>query len=275
MKFDMTAAWNEAIRLLGANRDVVMVVAGVFFFLPYVIFMLLFMNQMADLQAAQAASPDPEAMTNAMMGFYGEVWWVVLLMAVIQGVGMLGLLALLRDRARPTVGEALKTGAKYLLPYLGAQILTSFLMLLLLLIPFVVAGAAGTGAGVLVGLVVAAVAAYLFTKFSLVPPVIAVERVGNPLTALGRSWALTKGNTLRIFLFIVLLGIALLLISMVLGAIIGIILAFAGSETALIGQAIVSGFTNAVFVTIFLAVLAAIHRQLAGPAPETVGETFS
>ena len=90
MKFDMTAAWNEAMRLANANRDVLLVVAGVFFFLPYVAFMLLFRDRMNALEAAQASRPDPEAASAAMMGFYGDIWWVILLIAVIQGIGMLG-----------------------------------------------------------------------------------------------------------------------------------------------------------------------------------------
>ena len=107
MKFDMGAAWNEAMRLLAANRQVVAIVAGVFFFLPYLAFMLLFMNQMEALEASQMANPDPGAVGKAMFGFYGEIWWVLVLMAVIQAIGMLGLLALLTDRSRPTVGQAL------------------------------------------------------------------------------------------------------------------------------------------------------------------------
>ena len=107
MKFDMTAAWSEAMRTVAANRQVIAVVAGVFFFLPYLAFMLMFMNRMSALEAAQASNPDPEAMGEAMMGFYGETWWIVLLAAVIQGIGMLGLLTLLTDLSRPTVGDAL------------------------------------------------------------------------------------------------------------------------------------------------------------------------
>ena len=125
MKFDMSAAWNEAVRLMSGNRDVLLVVAGVFFFLPNVIFMLVFSSQLSAIEAAQASNPDPKAVWQAMMGFYGEIWWMILLMAVVQGIGMLGLLALLSDRSRPTVGEALKTGTKLLLPYIGAQLLTS------------------------------------------------------------------------------------------------------------------------------------------------------
>ena len=54
----------------------------------------------------------------------------------------------------------------------------------------------------------------------------------------------------------------------------GLILALAGAETALIGQAVVSGLINAVFYVIFLGVLAAIYRQLAGPSNDAVRDTF-
>jgi hypothetical protein len=56
--------------------------------------------------------------------------------------------------------------------------------------------------------------------------------------------------------------------------IVGLFLALGGAQAALIGQAVISGLINAVFYVIFLGVLAAIYRQLAGPSPETVGETF-
>lgn len=274
MKFDMTAAWSEAMRLIAANRQVIAVVAGVFFFLPYLVFMLMFSNQMEALEASQAGNPDPEAMGQAMMSFYGEIWWVILVAAVIQGIGMLGLLALLTDRRRPTVGEALKIGAKLFLPYFGAQLLISLLFGLMVLIPIAVGAAVSVAAGVLIGLVALVASLYLFTKFLLMPAVIAIEHEANPIAALGRSWRLTKGNSVRIFLFVFLLFVAVIVVGGVLSMIVGLVFALGGPETALIGNAVVSGLINAVFYVIFLAVLAAIYRQLAGPSTETVSETF-
>jgi len=116
---------------------------------------------------------------------------------------------------------------------------------------------------------------YLFTKFMLVPPVFAIERVANPITALGRSWRLTKGNSVRLFFFVVLLAIALVVVGGVISMILGLIFALAGKEIALVGNAIVSGLVNGTFYVIFLAVLAAMHRQLSGGSPEVIGETFS
>jgi hypothetical protein len=275
MKFDMSAAWSEAMRLIGANRDVLLVVAGVFFFLPYTLFMILFTNQMKALEAAQGVKPDPEAMGQALLGFYGDVWWIFVIVFVMQGIGMLGLLALLTDRSRPTVGQALGIGARLLLPYIGAQLILSFAMGLLMLIPIAVGAAGSVAAAVIVGIAAVVAIAYVFTKFLLVPPVIAIERVMNPLAALGRSWRLTKGNSVRLFVSVFLLVIAYAIVGSVVSMVAGLVFALAGPQGALIGQAIASGLLNAAFVTTFLAVLAAIHRQLAGPSPETIGETFS
>lgn len=275
MKFDMSAAWNEAVRMLSANRQVLLVVAGVFFFLPSVAYGLVFNSQMAGIEAAQASDPDPGPMLRAMMGMFQEYWWILLLTTIVQWFGTLSMLVLLTDRSRPTVGEALKIGARLVLPYLGAQLLVSCLFGLLLLLPIATGASAGVGAAVLVGLVAAIVLIYLFTKFLLVSPVIAVERVLNPLAAMGRSWRLTKGNSLRLFLFVFLLSIAFIVVASVASMIAGLVFALAGAEAALVGDAIVSGLVNALFTAIFVAALAAAYRQLAGPAPETVSETFS
>ena len=46
MKLDINRAWTDAINLIQTNLSVVAVVAGVFFFLPYLAFALL-MPEMA------------------------------------------------------------------------------------------------------------------------------------------------------------------------------------------------------------------------------------
>ena len=38
MKLEMNRAWNDAVRLVRRSREVVLIVAGVFFFLPYLAF---------------------------------------------------------------------------------------------------------------------------------------------------------------------------------------------------------------------------------------------
>ena len=145
---------------------------------------------------------------------------------------------------------------------------------ILLLLPFATAASAGTGAGVLVGFVALVTLIYLYTKFLLVAPVVATERIVNPLAAISRSWRLTKGNSLRLFLFVFLLAVAFIVVGGVASMIAGLAFALAGADAALVGDAIVSGVVNALFTAIFVAAVAAAYRQLAGPGSATVNDTF-
>lgn len=274
MKFDMGRAWSDAVALLSANRQVVLVVAGAFFFLPYLALMLLLPDSAAELQAAQRESGDPQVALQALSTFYGQIWWALLLVGVLQGIGMLGLMALLTDRARPTVGEALMIGAKFFLPYLGAQILMGIGAVLIVMVPLAVGAAAGGAAGLLVGLLAAVAVVYLWTKLSLTIPVIVIERVMNPVAALTRSWSLTKGNSLRLFGFYALLFLAALVLAIVLGIVIAVLTLLTGPTGSAVVNGIVNGLVNMAGVTLIMAVLAAIHRQLAGPSAAAVSETF-
>lgn len=271
MKFDMGRAWSDATSMLSANRDTLLVVAGMFFFLPYFALMLFLPEQIGSMQANAVAGDNPDAALEAI----GQWWWAFLVIFAAQAIGMLALLALLSDGARPTVGEALGRGGRYFLSYLGAQILQGMVLAGVIALPILVAVAAGSPAlGVVLGIVAFIGFAYIFTKFSLVPPVIAIEKQGNPLTALSRSWRLTKGNSVRLFLFYVLLLVVLMVIFIVVSMIFGILFALMGPQGMLIGNALISSLVNAVWIMVFLAVLAAVHRQLAGPSAEAVSETF-
>ena len=95
----------------------------------------------------------------------------------------------------------------------------------------------------------------------------------NPITALARSWKLTKGNSLRLFALYVLLVIAVLVLSLVLGmvfALFGVL----GETIGLLATAIGGGLVSMAFTTIMLAVLAAVHRQLTGGTAQGTAETF-
>ena len=121
MKLEMNRAWNGTVRLLRQNREVVLVIAGAFFFLPYLAFMLIAPDPWAGVSSVQA--PDADAMVARLSAFYAQVWWVIALILLVQAAGMLSLLALLSDRRRPTVGEALRIGARKVLPYIAAYLI--------------------------------------------------------------------------------------------------------------------------------------------------------
>lgn len=263
MKFDMGAAWNSATSMISRNRSVIAVVAGAFFFLPYFALSMFIPT---------AAAPDPattadlEAAIAAISSVYAENWWAILLVFVAQGIGTLALLTLLTDRARPTVGEALKAGAIAFPSYFVANILSVLaigigFVLPVALLPFLV-------------ILAIPILFYLLVKFSLIMPAIAVDGILNPIKALTRSWQLTKGNSFRLFLFFFLLLLAITIVAGLASMVIAVIFAAVGGQAELIGNAFVGSLVNAMFVTVFLAVLAAVHRQLSGDQPEVLGEVF-
>jgi hypothetical protein len=271
MKLETNRAWNQAIALLGANKDVVVVVAGVFFFLPYLAFLMV----MPDLGTNMA---DPEAANAAfeqLGAFYARFWWAMVLVMLAQGIGMLGLLALLTDHRRPTVGDALKIGASKVLSYIAAYLIVGMVLGLVAIVVIGGAAASGSVAASIVGFLAVFIGMlYLFVKFSLVPPVLVKEGLANPITALGRSWRLTKGNSVRLFVFYFLLFLAMMVVMMVISIVVSLIFALFGPQAALFGNALVAALVNAVWVSGFLAVLASVHEQLGGTSSVEISETF-
>jgi hypothetical protein len=273
MKLDMNRAWTEALSLIQANIGVVATVAGVFFFLPYLAFALL-MPETANF-AVEPNSDDPTAAFDQVMALYADIWWIMLLLIVAQTVGTLALLALLRADNRPTVGQAITVGAigfltsiaATIILYIGVGVIGGVLM-------GIAIASKITALAVILGLLLFVAFIYPMVKFSLLAPVIAIDKVYNPLTALLRSWRLTKGNSVRLFFFYLLLFIALVVVSGVIGMIVMLVFGLMGEEVMLIGSGLINSAVNAVVIVLMLGVLAAVHRQLAGPSAESMGETF-
>lgn len=262
MKFDLDTAWKDATGLLARNAGLLAVIAGVFFFVPYA-GIAIGIPEMRQLGEAQA-SGNLDAMMAAVEAVYGRYWYVFLTMAILQGIGLLAMVALLRRRANPTVGEALGAGARSVIPYIAAQILQTLLIVAVAFLLTAVFGVTGVIALAALGAVVAfVVVCYLVTKLSLVAPVIAIEGERNPIAALRRSWGLTKGNSMRLFVFYALLIIAFLIVSLLISLVLGLVFALAGEQAATLGEAVISGLINSVMIMIVACVLAAAHTQLA------------
>lgn len=271
MKLEMNRAWNQATSLIGSNKDVVFVVAGVFFFLPY----LALMIAMPEMTASMGADPaNADLMFEQMGAAYASLWWVILLTSLAQAVGMLGLLALLTDHRRPTLGEALKIGALKTLSYIAAYLLVGLAAGLLAVVLIGAGAAAGAAVAALLALVLVVLLVYAAVKFSLVPAVLVKENVTNPITALARSWKITKGNSLRLFFFYFLLFVVMIVLMMVLTMVAGLVLGLLGGAALGFGSALVAAAINAVWVTVFLAVISAVHDQLGGTGRAQISETF-
>jgi len=262
MKLDTNLAWQQATAAIAANRDVLLALAGVFFLLPSLAFALFLP------QPEPVPGQSPEQMMAGQQAYLLSALPYMIPMGILQALGTLAMLTLFTDRTRPTVGEAIRQGAAGLLSYFGAQILLG--------LGVGVAGglllgiAAATGAKALVALsVIAVLVALVFVaiRTSLVSPVIAVEGERSPVAALKRSWALTSGNGGRMLLFFLLVVVAFVVVMLVLMGIVGVVLALVGGAgAAKIGGTVVSSALGAVMTVYFVAILAAVHRQLAGPS---------
>lgn len=262
MKFNLDTAWKDATGLLSRNLGLLSVIAGVFFFLPYA-GITIALPEMGNLAKAQA-SGNPEIIMAAVTDLYVQYWWVFLTLAVIQGIGFLAMLALVRRRANPTVGEALATGARAIPSYIAVQLMQTGLIVIVAVL--LVGLGAVTGLQLLAalgGVIAGVVILFLVTKLSLVAAVIAIEGDLNPVRAMQRSWSLTRGNSVRLFAFYALLVVAFLVLSAVISLVLGLVFALFGEEAALLGEAIVSGFVNAAMIVVMVCVLAAVHTQFA------------
>ena len=274
-KLDLGRAWNEAMALLSANKDVVLIVAAVFFFLPNVIATLVLPSQDALMMQMEALGDQPssEEMMAVFGDYFGQSWWIYIVFGLVQAVGVMGLLALLTDSSRPTVGEALGFGVKALVPYLVAQILFGLIMVAVPFLLMAIGGLIGIGVAALLAFVGMILAVYIWIKFSLISPVIAIEKVMNPISALARSWQLTKGNSFRLLAFYALLVICVMVLWLVVSMVLSLF-SVMGEEIGLFAMAIGSGLMSMAFSTVMLLVLAAIHRQLTGTDGEPVSKTF-
>ncbi|HKX80551.1 MAG TPA: hypothetical protein VJM34_18735 [Novosphingobium sp.] len=267
MKFDSNLAWKQASAAVSLNREVALALAGVFFMLPTLALTLLFP------QPEPTAAMDQKAIVEMAGAYYLSILPFVIPMILFQAAGTLALIALLTDRGRPTVGQAIGLGVRGVLPYFLAQ--------LLLGVAGMFAGGVLMGLPAAIGAAAVGIAAtlilfiYVMVRMSLVPPIIVVEGQRNPIEILRRSWDLTRGNAGRVFLFYLLVFIAFMVVVVIASALFGVVLTLlAGQEGSTIGMAVISSLFSAVMALYFVAIVAAVHRQLAGPPPRIDSATF-
>ena len=109
----------------------------------------------------------------------------------------------------------------------------------------------------------------------MTPRIVMVDKITNPIAAIRRSWALTQGQTGRLLGFYALIMVVFLVIVIAVQALLGALLALvAGPEAARIGLALVLGGVQGVMAVYFIAITAAVHRQLAGIDGRAIRATF-
>lgn len=105
MKTDIGAACREALRYWRRDRDVIVAIAGVFFFVPTLILGLFMVPGDAAVASAGTPATDAALLESMRAYFLANMHWL-LLQTVAELFGVCVILSLLLDPSRPTVGAA-------------------------------------------------------------------------------------------------------------------------------------------------------------------------
>lgn len=269
-KLDISEAWTTATRMVAANRDMLMAIAGVFFLLPGLALSVF----MGDPKVVPGTDVN-QAMAILAQNYLSAAP-LLILVTLLQMAGTLTVLIVMTDPARPTVAQAIRRAAGATPPYLGAQVLIGIVVGLSFVM--VASLAAMTGSPVLasaVSLVLVAAMVWIGLRVALVAPVIATDGERNPLHAIRRSWDLMKGNSLRLGAFIALTLVLFLVVYGLIMMFVGVVLVLVTSgDIQRVLRDVVSSSISSAALVYFSAMIAAVHRQLAGPPSGEVGKVF-
>lgn len=252
---------------------------------------IVFAIGMATLGMASLAAlseSNPFAVGGGFVVFLVLFYLGYLLVAMAQYASLIQMAS---PMDRPTTGDALSGGwrsAPALLLLLVVLALGYFAAALV----FGVVGAALSATSDAVGmlLTVLLVAAIVWLACRLFPlfAVVAVDGVRNPFAAIARSWRLTRGHALTIFLALLVFVVILVVVcGLALLPSFGLLASmaepgFAETEAAL-ASGIVSFFllllgllvVSVLYNLLYCAFIAVVHGALAGAAGEGVAESFA
>lgn len=242
MKLDIGAAVRDALAIWRRDREVLVAVAGLFFFLPNLALSLLLTA--SDRVPIDPAKRDDGAMLAWLQTYLTENAHWLAIQALAELVGIAVLLALLLDPARPTVAEALRMVFRRLPVLAGATMLVFTAKvggLLLFILP----------------------ALYVIGRVFVVLPVLIAEpqrRFGDAMT---RALTLTKGHVLQLVSLSALLYFGAQLVALLLGSTASAVSRGGGNPvtTAMLAAAIAA--VGAALSTAFALVRATVYRRLA------------
>jgi hypothetical protein len=265
-RLSISKAWDETRARVAADGRLLTIVALALIALPAAIGEFLFpVTEEVRRGAWFARSPSS----------LGES----LVMIVVAVIGIVGQLAIIRLALGPslTVGEAISHGARRAPAYVGAALLM-VLGVIILALPlvaiFVASGAeldprADLPTAVVVAMILWFVLfLYLAVRMMMTSPVASAEKAG-PVEIIKRSWRLTAGHWWRLFGFVMLFFIAIIiLLSAVMLATNLAVSLWAGPveprSTAALIVALVEALVSALATTVFMVMLARVYVQLAG-----------
>ncbi len=237
-KLDIAAAWSDALSLLRSNAEITLIIVGLFMLLPLVLF-----NLMAP-QPVPAPGVTFDELMAMFSGWFSDNWYWFLTLTLFSAVGNMALLLVVLNPAKPTVEAALKLAVALLPVVLLTGLLQGLIIglgFLLLLVPGI----------------------YFAVKLCLSSSVIAAEESRNPVEIFGRSWSLTKGNSLRIFGLLLLVSVGGWVATSLIGLVFGVIaLLLLPASAAAIVVTVVSSALQMALTALIMYIVMAIYRQL-------------
>lgn len=261
-KFDMGAAWDDAMVLLRSHSALTFAVAAVFLFLPT---LAVGWFGPVPIEPADGATFD-QIMTTLRESAYQALPYQIVV-TVIAAIGGVGILRLWLSRTSTSVGDALLFALKMVPTMVAIQLILTIalgLVALLLVMPGIAAGAGPVGVLLMiVGIVLlVGICAYFWGRLALVSPVLVDRILYNPVTAIQESVRLTKGNGWRIFLFLFLVMLVIVVVSALIG---GVLAALVGTSEGIgrLLMGVVEGLVAAIGGLVSTAIAAAAYRQLA------------
>ena len=230
---------------------------------------------------------DPAALASLGVGmivFLALFYAAYIALVLAQQAAMVTLASPLEQ---PAFGAALVRGFKSVLPFLGLLVLLILGYFALAFGLALVAGglalaspeAASVVGGVLLVLFIP-VLIWLGCRLSVVIAVVAVDEVYNPVTALRRSWAVTRGKVIGILLTLIgTLAIALVMVGLPVLLIVGATLSGESDPFAALGAVI---FAFVLIVPLFIiytafsaAVAGALHAEVTDGGADQLEEVFA
>ena len=291
MKFSASKALSESFTIFTGRFAAMAPIALVFTLVPLAVFMAFFSTSFAGLQQNQG---NPAAAMQTILAMLGRFSLVFIIYMLVRTLGVCALCIAASSRQAPSLGEAISAGVRAMLPMIGVYLLL-IVGYVVVAIVFAVtiglsflglftasaAGGQAPGAGsvlgaISVGVIVMIAALYIFTKLSMIVPVIVVDQERSPVKAISRSWSLTRGASFKIFLLLLLLGFGAAIINGILNALGGGGMGVAPNSGATVvwTQVAIAAISGTVFAMYFISLIVAIHEQLAGPSVAAISETF-
>ncbi len=280
MNFDLGQAWNEGIAKVRDNFQLLAIIAGVFLFIPSAIFAVAMPDVMSMAYSGAAMNPEnPEAILSMFGPGFIFGYFAIMLFSLI---GYTAMMALMNHDQNLTVGEAVGRGVKSLPTLFGAFLLFLigyfvFALVVGLVFGLVIGGLGlisttlATIVGFVLGVALFGLILCIFTRLSMILPVVAIEQITNPITAIKRSWSMTAAAQWRLLAFYALLFIAYMVIALLIFGMLGLITAATGGMTVM---AILSSLLGMIVAMIYSGILAAVHSQLNDSVGGSLTETF-